>query len=123
MFEKRSLLTSILRGLMRRCPRCGRGRLFAGYLVLREACPDCALDLRNVRADDAPPYFTIFLVGHIVIPGVLWMEKGFHPEAWVHAAVWGPATLILTLTLLPVIKGAVVGAIWATGATGEASSD
>lgn len=106
-------LTGLLRGIRRRCPSCAGRTVFAGYLRTVERCPSCGLDVSALRADDAPPYFTIFLVGHIVIPGMLLLEQSVHPDAWVHMAVWLPTTLALTLGLLPFIKGAVIGAQWA----------
>ncbi|HYE48939.1 MAG TPA: DUF983 domain-containing protein [Azospirillaceae bacterium] len=103
----------VMRGLARRCPCCGGRTLFAGYLKVSENCAACGLETGGFRADDAPPYFTIFLVGHVVIPGMLALEKGFHPPHWVHLTVWLPMTLGLSLVLLPRIKGAVIGAQWA----------
>ncbi len=107
-----SLLTSLRRGLARRCPRCGGGRLLMRYLRVSPSCEACAEPFGHIRADDAPPYFTIAIVGHIVVPGLLAMEKALAPSLWLQFAVWLPATLALTLALLPFVKGAVVGAMW-----------
>jgi len=104
--------TALKRGLGRRCPRCGQGSLFSGYLKMREHCPYCQLALEPYRSDDVPAYFTILIVGHIVVPGLLTLEKIAHPAEWVQLAVWLPVTLFGTLALLPFIKGAVIGAIW-----------
>jgi len=101
------------RGLRLRCPACGKGALFARYLKPHAACLQCGLRLDEFRADDAPPYFTILIVGHIVVPGMLLLEQIEHPPSWVHAALWLPLTLVLTLSLLPRIKGAVIGFQWA----------
>ena len=100
------------RGLRRRCPDCGEGRLFAGYLAMRENCDACGYDLEPCRADDAPAYFTIFLVGHIVVPGILMLEQWAQPATWIQLPIWRPVTLIATLTMLPFVKGATIGAIW-----------
>ncbi|WP_158044406.1 DUF983 domain-containing protein [Skermanella pratensis] len=108
-----SFLTGLLRGIRRRCPGCGRSHLFSRYVTVVPNCPDCGLETSAYRADDAPPYFTIFVVGHVVIPGMLLLERNFHPEPWVHMVTWVPMTLLLTLALLPPIKGAVIGAQWA----------
>jgi uncharacterized protein (DUF983 family) len=105
---------ALTRGLRRACPRCGQGHLFAGYVRAREACECCDLAFEPLRADDAPAYFTIFIVGHIVVAGLLYMEKAMHPEEWVQMAVWLPVTAILTFGLLPFVKGAVMGAIYAS---------
>ncbi len=101
------------RGLRLRCPACGDGALFASYLKPNPVCMRCGLRLDEFRADDAPPYFTILIVGHIVIPGMLLLEQIKHPPSWVHAVLWIPLTLVLTLLFLPRIKGAVIGFQWA----------
>lgn len=105
----------VLRGLRRRCPNCGQGAAFTGYLRLVAQCTHCAHRLGDYRCDDAPPYFTILLVGHLVIPGVLWTEQTFRPEIWLQLAFWLPLTALLSLATLPRIKGAVLGTQWALG--------
>jgi uncharacterized protein (DUF983 family) len=75
--------------------------------------------LGRYRADDAPPYFTILIVGHIIVPLMLMLEKSVAPELWVHMALWLPATIVLSLALLRPIKGAVLGVMWATSAEGS----
>ncbi len=87
--------------------------MFAGYLKVADHCPTCGEALHYQRADDAPPYFTIFTVGHIIVPLVLAVEVAMQPPLWVHAALWLPLTLILSLALLPPIKGALVALQWA----------
>ncbi len=110
---KRDLGLSLRRGFLCRCPQCGRGPLFAGYLKVQPSCSECSEDFTPQRADDAPPYFTIALVGHIVVPLVLIAQtKWFWPD-WVHLAVWLPLTLVLTLLLLRPVKGMVVALQWA----------
>lgn len=109
----RNASQAILRGARLRCPSCGEGHLFKAYLKVADSCPKCGEDLHHHRADDAPAYFTITIVGHIVVAGALLLEKGFAPETWVHMVLWVPLTLILCLGLLPVVKGALVGLQWA----------
>lgn len=87
--------------------------MLQGYATMRPACASCGLDLEPFRADDAPAYFTIFIVGHLIIPSMLVLEQRLQPETWVHMAIWMPLTLILTLALLPRIKGAIIGLQWA----------
>lgn len=101
------------RGFMCRCPACGEGKLFNSYLKTKDTCPKCAEDLHHQRADDAPPYFTMMIIAHIVIPAVLIVERMWKPEIWLQLAVWLPATLIMTLALLPAVKGSIVGLQWA----------
>ena len=92
-----------------RCPNCGQSKLFQGYLRVTPVCPVCAAPLGLARADDAPPYFTIVAVGHVVVPGMLIVERAYQPPLWVHAVIWLPLTLIMALALLRPIKGATVG--------------
>lgn len=103
---------SLLRGLTGHCPACGEGRLFKGYAKLRADCPSCGTELTPHRADDAPAYFTIFIVGHIVVPLMLLVERIYSPADWVHMAIWMPLTLLLSLLILPRAKGALVGLQW-----------
>jgi uncharacterized protein (DUF983 family) len=107
---------ALMRGAKRMCPRCGKGKMFAGYLTPRESCESCGLAFEPLRADDAPTYFTVFLVGHIAIAGVLFSEQLSHPALWILTAVWIPATLAMMFSFLPIIKGAVMGAIYSSQA-------
>jgi uncharacterized protein (DUF983 family) len=103
------------RGLRCRCPNCGGARLFSGYLTVVATCPACAAPLGLARADDAPPYFTILIVGHVVLGGMLMLERAASPPMWVQAAIWLPMTVALTLGLLRPIKGATVGLMFRLG--------
>ena len=106
------LWSALRRGFRRVCPRCGAGRLFDGYVTQFTRCTACGLDLAAFRADDAPAYFTILLVGHIVVPAMLMVEMAYHPSVAVHLALWLPATLGLTLLLLPPVKGTLIALQW-----------
>ena len=112
---KVSLLTALKRGLLCQCPACGRAKLFNGYLRVVRVCAACAAPLGNARADDAPPYFTLVAVAHIVVPLLLVVEKHSAPSLWLMAAIFLPMTAILTLALLRPIKGATVGAMLTFG--------
>lgn len=111
--EHRDTARSIGRGWLGKCPRCGTGRMFSRFLKVSDSCGSCGEELHHHRADDAPPYFTMFVVGHVVVAGVLAVEQAWRPDIWVHAALWGPATIILSLALLPRFKGALIGLQWA----------
>jgi uncharacterized protein (DUF983 family) len=106
--------TAFFRGLRGRCPACGQGRIFRALLKVNDHCPSCGEAFHHHRADDAPAYFNIVLVGHIVVPLVLSVEIAFTPPYWVHAALWLPLTLALAFTLMHPIKGAVIAWQWAT---------
>ncbi len=106
-----SPLTSMLRGLRRRCPHCGEGALYRRYLKPVARCERCGEAFDQIRADDFPPYLTILIVGHLVVPLILVAERvGLSTVAQV--ALWVPVTLLLVLLLLPRFKGAVIGLMW-----------
>jgi uncharacterized protein (DUF983 family) len=115
---RRPLWNALLRGLGAYCPSCGKSRLFNGYLTLKIHCPACGLDLQRYRADDAPAYFTIVIVGHIVVPLLLLVERLYSPSTLFELSLWLPLSLVLTLAILPRAKGALVAVNWATEAGG-----
>lgn len=121
--EARPILGALWRGFLRRCPNCGRGALFRRYLKVDSRCRACGETLHHQRADDAPPYVTILLVGHLVLPLVLMVERQWAPPTVIHWLIWLPLTLALTLALLPRIKGAVVGLQWACRMHGFGGSE
>ena len=96
--------SSLSTGLAGRCPRCGKGRLFDGLLKIRDACPECALDLRGHDAGDGPAVFVILGLGAIVMILVFWVEFRFEPPWWVHVLIWGPLTVGLAVWMLRVLK-------------------
>lgn len=109
----RDVAVASLRGLRGQCPHCGEGRLFKTFLRVNEHCPTCNEALYHHRADDAPPYVVITIVGHIVVGAMLIVEKAYTPDLWIHAALWVPLTIVLSLLLLQPIKGALIGVQWA----------
>lgn len=107
------LFTGIGRGLVGRCPNCGQGKLFRKYLKVKPACEVCGHDNAQYPADDAPAYFTILLVGHLVVAPLLIFKFIFiWPVAWVLGLTL-PTLAIVSLIVLPRVKGAVVGLQWA----------
>lgn len=109
----RPVCRSLMRGAMRRCPRCGSGRMFNGYLSTVDECANCGEQFHHHRADDAPPYFTMLLIGHLIVPVILAVEMAWHPPVGLQLAFWLPVTLLFTLALLGVVKGALVALQWA----------
>jgi uncharacterized protein (DUF983 family) len=103
----------MLRGWRGRCPNCGEGRMFRAYLKVADHCPVCGEALHHHRADDAPSYFVILIVGHIIVPIALAVETAYAPSYWLHMALWLPSTLGLSLYLLQPVKGTLVGLQWA----------
>jgi uncharacterized protein (DUF983 family) len=98
----------IARGLRGQCPRCGEGSLFQGFLTLRPACERCGLDFGFADAGDGPAVFVILIGGAIVVFAALITEAVYQPPYWVHALLWLPLILIVTLTPLRPIKGLLV---------------
>lgn len=115
----RPMRRSIGRGLRRRCPQCGEGRLFSGYLKVNDHCSRCNESYGQIRADDMPPYLTILLVGHLIVPMVLIVYQNYKWSTWVSMLVWPTLTLALTLILLPLIKGGTVAAMWSLRLRGD----
>lgn len=113
MSDVRSWKQALWRGFRRTCPNCGEGALFQSYLGLNNTCPHCGTDLSHAQADDAPPYFTMLIVGHVVVPGLWLTERRFSPPLVLELTLWLLVTLVLTLWLLPRVKGAIVGLQWA----------
>jgi uncharacterized protein (DUF983 family) len=111
--DERETWPAVRRGFLRRCPQCGQGHLFEGYLKVAEACPSCGEDLTPQRADDGPAYLTILVVGHVlaVLMHVVW--TWFRPEPLVFATTLTVAAVALSLWLLPRFKGAIVAFQWA----------
>ncbi len=111
------------RGFMGNCPACGDGKLFSRYLKVNDACPVCHEEMHHQRADDAPPYFTILVVGHVVGAAMLAVEESYdNLPLWLHIAVWPLLSLVLCLTLLPRFKGALIGLQWANRMHGFATA-
>jgi uncharacterized protein (DUF983 family) len=109
----RDAMTALRRGFLGRCPNCGQGRLFRAFLKVADHCAVCGEDLHHHRADDAPAYFNIVIVGHIVVPLALTVETMFAPDYWIHLVLWLPLTLGLSFALMQPIKGAIVAWQWA----------
>jgi uncharacterized protein (DUF983 family) len=109
----RPVLVGLRRGAAGRCPNCGRGKLFRAYLKVQPVCPVCSHDNGQYPADDAPPYFTILILGHFVIGPLLIFRFIWTWPVGLVLAILMPALTLLALTLLPIVKGAVVGVLWA----------
>ena len=109
----RNLMQSLRRGMKRRCPNCGVGSLYTKYLKVAHTCSHCGEELHHHRADDAPPYFTILINGHLIVPPVLAIELAYQPAFWLQAAVWIPITILTSIAALPIVKGALVNYQWA----------
>ena len=95
-------------GLAGRCPRCGAGKLFDGYLTLRPGCEACGLDYGFADSGDGPVAFVILLIGFVVVGLALWVEVNLDPPLWVHFSLWIPLVLVLSLGALRLFKGLLI---------------
>jgi uncharacterized protein (DUF983 family) len=113
------VVTAMTRGLIGRCPCCGRGALFAGWLRQAAHCTHCRAPLAAARADDAPPYVVIFVVAHLVIGTQVMADTWLNLSVIAEAAIFLPLTLALCLGLLRPVKGATIGLIIQLGIVGD----
>ncbi len=105
---------ALKRGLRGRCPACGRGRILHSYLKVNEACPACGEEMHHHRADDFPPYVTIFVVGHILGAAMFAVDDAWpNLSVGYHFLIWPTLCVILSLWLLPIFKGGLVAYQWA----------
>jgi uncharacterized protein (DUF983 family) len=95
-------------GISCRCPRCGKGPLFKGFLALQDRCPVCGLDYSFADSGDGPAVFIVLLAGFIVTGGALIVEILYRPPYWVHALLWVPLGIALPLLLLRPFKATLV---------------
>jgi len=107
------LLTGLKRGLLHRCPNCGDGRLYMRYLKVDPECEACGHELAGYPADDGPAYFTILLVGHLFVAPLLFLPWIWQASPFLVAPLTLIPLAVLTLLLLPRVKGGVIGALWA----------
>jgi uncharacterized protein (DUF983 family) len=107
----------LLAGLAGRCPNCGEGHLFEGFIRVSPQCDACGYDLRKADSGDGPAVFVILIAGFIVAFGALFTEFAYHPPVWVNLAIWLPATLVISLVLLRPLKGIMLAAQFANRAS------
>ena len=103
-----TLSEAALRGITCKCPRCGTGKLYAGFLTLKPRCEVCGLDYAFIDSGDGPAVFVIMIAGAIVVAAALIVEVKYQPPFWVHAALWLPLTLAVTLWPLRAIKSLLI---------------
>ena len=117
--DRPPLGVAMRRGLFGRCPNCGRARLFASYLKQIERCPACGEHYRHIRSDDAAPWLTVLVVGHLLVPIILTVEPYVTWPSWVSMTLWPALALGLALLVLPRAKGFLMSVIWATRSPGS----
>jgi uncharacterized protein (DUF983 family) len=113
---KRSVWDGLLRGLRRKCPNCGNGALFAGYLAVKPTCADCGHDNGRYRADDGPAYVTVLLIGHVLIAPALVFPVIWQADPMIVVPIALSTVTAATLAALACVKGGWIGLMWANGA-------
>lgn len=98
----------IAAGLRGRCPRCGQGRMFDGFLALQKSCDNCGLDYDFADSADGPAVFIMFIVGFVVVGLAMWVEFTFMPPIWLHLVMWFSLTIVLSLLLARPLKGVMI---------------
>jgi uncharacterized protein (DUF983 family) len=106
-------------GFQKRCPCCGAKPIYRAYLKPIEECQECSTQLAQIRTDDIAPYFTIMIVGQLIVPALLLSEQHYHPSIWLHFAIWPALTLALMFWFLPRVKGATIAVMWHFGIRGD----
>ena len=101
-------LSPLSTGLRCRCPRCGQGKLFSGFLDTAPACTVCGLDYKFIDAGDGPAVFVILIVGFIVVGAALVVEVKYQPPMWVHMSIWMPLIMFLSLGMLRPLKALLI---------------
>ena len=111
--EKRNIWSALGNALRGRCPRCGRAALFRSYLKQVDSCPECHEKWSEIRSDDAAPWLTILIVGHVMAPVMISMSKSGRFSSWEMSVILIPVLIGLCLLILPRAKALFMGAIWA----------
>ena len=101
-------LSPISTGMGGRCPRCGEGKLFKGFITIADKCGNCGLDYKFADAGDGPAIFVMLIAGFIIVGAALWLEVAYEPPMWVFLVVFLPLTLVVCLGMLRPLKGALV---------------
>jgi len=104
-------------GFAGRCPRCGRGKLFSGYLTVADSCSSCGLSYEFADGGDGAAWFVMLIVGIVGVGSILAVEAAFSPPYWVHVLLAIPLLILLPLLLLRPVKGILLCQQWKTGAS------
>jgi uncharacterized protein (DUF983 family) len=117
-----TMVTALQRGFLGKCPCCGRGHVFEGFLRVAGQCEVCGEPFYHHRADDLPAYLVLLFVGHLIVTLLLAVDSTYAPPYWVEFAIWIPLTLLMSLGLLRPVKGAIVAMQWQMGMHGFAKA-
>ena len=103
-------------GMAGRCPRCGEGKMFKGFITVADKCDHCGLDYKFADAGDGPAIFVMLIAGFIIVGAALWLEVSYEPPMWVYFVIFLPLTLIVCLGMLRPLKGVLVALQYANKA-------
>ena len=103
-------------GMAGRCPRCGEGKMFKGFITIADKCDHCGLDYKFADAGDGPAIFVMLIAGFIIVGAALWLEVSYEPPMWVYFVIFLPLTLIVCLGMLRPLKGVLVALQYANKA-------
>lgn len=104
-FPDRTTGQIILLGIKGKCPRCGQGKVFSSYLKIADQCPNCGLGLEGHDTGDGAVVPAMLLIGSLVVGMAAYVELSFEPPLWLHAVLWVPVIIGLTMTILQPLKG------------------
>lgn len=105
---QQSTYSAFLAGVRGRCPACGQGKLFKGFIGLQPSCSSCGLDYDFADAGDGPAIFIMFIVGFLIVAAAIYTEITYRPPYWVHGVLWGPGVVLLSALLLRPFKGVLI---------------
>jgi uncharacterized protein (DUF983 family) len=109
-------ISPVKTGLAGKCPRCGRGMLFDGYLTVAKSCRSCGLSFEFADGGDGAAWFVMLFVCVVGVGSILGIEVAYAPSFWVHVLIAIPLLVVLPLVLLRPVKGILLNQQWKTGA-------
>jgi uncharacterized protein (DUF983 family) len=102
-------INPVVAGLRSRCPGCGQGALYDGFLKVRDVCGVCGLDLTRLNTGDGPAVFIMQIAGFLVVFTALFVEVAYSPPMWLHLIIWPPLVGAVALALMRPMKGLMIG--------------
>lgn len=110
---ERPVRPAMIHGLHSRCPACGEGKLFSSFLVPAASCSHCGEDFEGHEAHDFPAYIVILILGHVIVSTMMTVNAAFDIPVYWQAIIWPVVTIVLALSMIQPVKGAVIAYQWA----------
>lgn len=101
-------INPIRAGLLCRCPHCGQGRLFSGFLKVVDRCAACGFDFTRLNTGDGAAIFIMQIAGGIVVFGALFVQVAYNPPIWAMLVVALPLVAALSIGLMRPGKGVMI---------------